>query len=272
MPHIFANHQVIWNAISSLAVVIVILTMRFFATKWIGRLERVPPEIRRKWVVQIRNASIFLILFGLLLVWATELKTLAVSVVALAAAIVIATKELIQCIMGGVMKVSTKEFDIGDRVEIGAFRGDVISHNFMLTTLYEIGPGKDHHQFTGRVISFPNSLLLNTPVINESITGKYVLHVFKIPLKRSDSWEKAIELVTSISENECRDFLEDAKIGLSTNAEKQIVEAPTVEPRVHISLPDPDKIDLIVRVPTPTNRKGRIEQAILKRFIAEWPH
>jgi small-conductance mechanosensitive channel len=266
----FKSNPVYWGLFNSLIVVAIVLVARFLATRSLIKTATISSDTRRRWLVQIRNASFFFILLGLLIVWGSELKTFAVSLVAIAAAIVIATKELILCFLGGILKTSTREFEIGHRIEVGAIRGDVISHSLMTTTLYEIGPGKDHHQFTGRMITLPNSLLLNTPVINESITGKHVLHVFKVSISRTDDWESACDLLTRISEAECQSYFADAKEEFEKNAKRQIMEAPTIEPRVHLSFPTRDQTDLVVRVPTPANRKGRIEQSILKQFAAAW--
>lgn len=43
-----------------------------------------------------------------------------------------------------------------------------------------------------------------------------------------------------------------------------------MEPRVSIQVPDPSKIHLLVRLAAPARRKGRIEQAIIRRFLRQW--
>lgn len=270
MLELIKGNYLYTNLATSLIVVIIVLVARVFATRSIREWDGLSPEVRRRWLVQIKNASLFLLLFGLLLVWATELKTFAVSLVALAAAIVIATKELILCFTGGILKASSRLFNIGDRIEVGIYRGDVVSHNLMTTTLNEIGPGKDHHQFTGRIVILPNAILLNTAVINESTTGRYVLHVFKVPMKKTENWQHAIDLLTQISKDQCQDYIDEAKREFSANAKRQIIESPTIDPRIHVALTEPEKLDLIVRVPAPNNRKGKVEQAILQEFLKQW--
>ena len=41
---------------------------------------------------------------------------------------------------------------------------------------------------------------------------------------------------------------------------------PSVNPRVILSFPSQDRADLIIRVPVPSRRAGKIEQAILKNI------
>lgn len=109
-------------------------------------------DLRRKWHVQVRNGLILLLVFGLLVIWSNELRTFALSLVAIAVAFVVATKELILCITGSILKTGSRSFNIGDRIQIKDFRGDVIDQNLLATTILEVGPGKITHQRTGRIV------------------------------------------------------------------------------------------------------------------------
>ena len=68
-------------------------------------------------------------------------------------AIVLATKEIIMCLSGAIYRASSGTFKVGDRVEIGAFRGDVIDQTLLATTILEIGPGQAIHQHSGRTVT-----------------------------------------------------------------------------------------------------------------------
>src|SRR5690606_32112227 len=84
-------------------------------------------------------------------VQSAELRTVAISIVAIAVAFVVATKELILCITGSILKMASRSFVIGDRIQVKDFRGDVIDQNLLATTILEVGPGKLTHQRTGRM-------------------------------------------------------------------------------------------------------------------------
>jgi hypothetical protein len=43
-----------------------------------------------------------------------------------------------------------------------------------------------------------------------------------------------------------------------------------VEPRVSIQLPEPGRVTLLARIPCPARKKGRMEQTILRRFLADF--
>lgn len=266
---LLANNPYISRLISSLFLILVVILLRMGLVRAILGLDKQQLEVRRRWIVSIRNVSIVVILLGLILIWQNQLWTIAVSFIALAVAVVIATKELILCISGAVVRASTKSYSVGDRIEIGGRRGDVVDQNLFTTTLLEIGPGQASHQYTGRAIVIPNSLLLNTPLINETFTEEFVLHVFSVPLNASDNWQKAEQVLLEAAHLECSPFLEQARMYMKSIESKHGLDSPTVAPRVTLQIPEPGKINLLLRIPAPARRKGRLEQAILRRYLSE---
>lgn len=254
------------NLVSTAILILTMAGFRFLALHTIEKWNLPSNEVKRKWIVQIRNATLAFLFIGIIFIWAAELKEFAVSIVAIAVALVVATREMILCTLGGVLKYSGDLFTIGDRIEIGGIRGDVINHNFFVTTIYEIGPGKELHQFTGRVVVVPNSMFLTTPVFNETETGHYSLHVFRVPFARTDDWKSAAAKLLDAANIECAPYLSKARNEFLKLARKEGLEFPKIEPRVQIHYPDKDRIDIVIRMPVPARAKGKIEQAILARF------
>ena len=257
------------NSISSVILIVAVLIVKKLLVRAVLRLDSQQPEVRRRWVVNIRNASLVGLLLGLIWIWAEPLHTLAVSFIALAVAGVIATKELILCISGAVVRAVSKSYAVGDRIEIAGKRGDVVDQNLFTTTLLEIGPGQSSHQYTGRAIVIPNSLLLNTPLINETFTHEYVLHVFCIPLMSSDDWHRSEQFLLEAAQVECSPFLDQARMYMKNIETQHGLDSPTVAPRVTLQIPEPGKINLLLRIPAPSRRKGRLEQAIIRRYLSE---
>ena len=109
---------------STVLLVVAVLVLRSISARFI-RKNVTTAELRTKWLVQSRNAFVLLLVLGLVLIWGEELRTVALSVVAIAVALVVATKELILCLIGSMLKAGTSAFDIGDRIQIKEYRGDV---------------------------------------------------------------------------------------------------------------------------------------------------
>lgn len=261
--------EVMGNLVASVLAILALFVFRFLSLRFLIR-ENMPVDEQRRIVVNSRNAILLGVVFALVFVWAKELQTLALSFLAVAAAIVLATKEIILCLSGGFYRASSGSFKVGDRIEAGNFRGDVIDLSLLATTILEIGPGQTSHQQTGRTIVLPNSLFLTTPVINETFTEDYVLHLFTVPLKMEEDWQKAEALILDAAMRECKSYLETARPHFEKIQKRHAMEVTQIDPRVSVLLPEPGRVNLLVRIPAPSRRKGRIEQAILRRFMGQW--
>ncbi|MCC7341420.1 MAG: mechanosensitive ion channel family protein [Bryobacterales bacterium] len=230
-------------------------------------------EERRRWLSGSRNTLALLVFLGLAAVWANAIHSFLLSVVALAAAMVIATKELILCLSGSAVRAIGSSYSLGDRIEWGAVRGDVIDISLLTTTLLEVGPGHDFHMPTGRSIIVPNSKLLDTPVFNESKIGRYVVHTLRIPLELSPELDlaRAEKAALDSIHEVCREFLEPAHDWMeSLEHTHNFIHSPSADPRVYLRVADPRCIEMLLRFPSPIRRQGRTEQEILRHFLQNY--
>lgn len=242
--------------------ILVIILLRALASRFIKKKVH-SKELQRRWLVQTRNALILVLILGLVLIWGEELRTLALSVVAIAVAFVVATKELIMCVTGSILKTGARSFNIGDRIQIKDFRGDVIDQNILATTILEVGPGKLTHQRTGRMTVIPNAMFVSEPVINESYTHDFVLHVFTVPFKREENWRSAQEAFLKSADKYCKPYLKEVRTHMEQLSLEKGLDVPTADPRVTIQVPTAGEIYLVVRVPVKATQRSYIEQSIL---------
>ena len=256
------------DALYSGILLLTLLALRALILRAITRNPRLSMEVKRRWMGTLRNVVALTFIVGLIFIWGHELRTFAVSLIAVAVALVLATKELILCLSGAALRAGGSAYDIGHRIQISGHRGVVLDQNLFATTLLEIGPGASSHIFTGRSVVFPNSLLFTTPLINETFMKDYVFHLITVPLSKSDDWKAAEKALLDAAHIECAPFLEEARKHMRQLEAKNLLEAPTIEPRVILQLPEPDRITLVLRVPTPGMARSRVEQAVLRRFLA----
>lgn len=261
--------QPLLKVIFSIAVVLLAVGLRTVLVR--AFTQHIPrPEVRRRWIVTTQNLLALLVAASLASIWAEAVRTLTVSLAAIAVAVVLTTKEILQSMLASALKAVTNPFSVGDRIVIGSYRGDVIDQTPFSTTILEVGPGQAFHMRTGRKITFPNNKLLDSFIINESYTGQYVVHVFSVPLRLDQDWKRAEEILLRVTREECAPFLEAARESMNELERKYGLEVLPVEPRVSIQITDPDRLQLLVRYPAPVGRQGRIEQAIIHRFLEEW--
>lgn len=258
----------LFELIASLVLVTSVIAIRTVVTRTI--LKGAPrSELRRSWVVSVRNASWLIIVLGLAAVWANALESFGTALLAVAVAFVIATKELIQGVLGNFVRATTNMYSIGDRIEVGAHRGDVVDLNLLSTTILEVGPGRTSHLRTGRTVIIPNLKLLDTTVVNESSMNQYVVHSFTVPVSLKHDWKRAEEVLLAAAQDECEPFIEEARVHMEKLEREHGLKRLPLRPRVLLELGQPDRVTLIVRVPAPVGRQGTLEQAILRRYLSD---
>lgn len=259
------------NVVATLVLGLAVVVARQLAANAVRRSSLGPPEVKRAWLVRVRNVSILVFLALAVPIWARELRTLALSLVAVAAALAISVKELLLCVLGGLLRSSSGSFGIGDRIEINGVRGDVIDHTLFTTTIMEIGPGTLFHQVTGRAVTIPNAWYLSHPVVNESFTDQFVFHTFYVSLPRESDFPQEKRRLLGIASDVTRDYLDEARQHFQAVNRRLDLEVPKVEPRISVELSDAKQMRIAVRVPVPARRKGRIEQRIVAAFLGAEP-
>ncbi|MGH7254920.1 MAG: mechanosensitive ion channel protein MscS, partial [Nitrospirales bacterium] len=83
-------------------------------------------------------------------------------------------------------------------------------------------------------------------------------------------WKEAEQVLLDAARAECAPIMEVAKRHMKEIEGRTWLDAPSVEPRVTIHLPQPGRIDLLVRFPAPAHRTAKLEQAILRRFLSAY--
>lgn len=251
---------------ASLALVVVALVVRAVAHRAL-HASRLPLEVQQRWVDQIRNTAVLVVAVGLVVIWIDELRDLAFSVAAVAVAVVIATKEVVLCLAGAFVRTSSGAFSVGDRIQVGEVRGDVVELGALTTTLLEVNPAGSRQ--TGRSVVIPNSVFVAQPVFNESFAGAYGLRSLRVPVGAGSDWQAAERRLLEAARAECGQHVEAARRHVEDVAWRKGVGPDAVEPQVSLELVSQDRTDLVLRFPAPARARGRVEQAILRRYLGE---
>jgi 16S rRNA (cytosine967-C5)-methyltransferase len=185
-----------------------LLVLAYVALRGIAvrRLRRDPgtegADDARRILANVKSGLVVLLLLGLFLIWAPEIRTFALSLTAFTIAIIIATKELILCVSGTLLRTVSGAFGVGDWIEVGGIRGEVLERTLLSTTLQELHGDGPVHEFTGRTVVVPNSQFLTTPIRNERFYRRYVIHSFPIVLERTaDPRPVETAVAAAIAEN-----------------------------------------------------------------------
>ena len=217
------------DLLSSLLLPLLLWIARRILVRSIRARSDLAPHDQRRLITSTRNVFLLLLLVGLVFIWAPQLRTFALSLTAVAVAIVVATKELILCLSGAVLRATTRAFAVGDWIEVGENRGEVTDHTVLATTLQEFGTGPHAYTPTGRAITVPNCLLLTATVRNLTALRDYTYHRFAVTIDPIPPLGRTHELVSEIVQRYYAPFREGA---IRANA--------AIERRTHSDLPDPD--------------------------------
>ena len=224
-------------------------------------------EEKRRSLVLSRNLTLILTIFGLAIIWATQIQTLALSMFAVAAAIVVATKELIMCLSGSILRSVTKQYSVGDYIEVNGLRGRVVDINLLNTLMMQIGPNPLVGQLSGKTLSFPNSLLLNHSVRRDNILGDYVIHTVEIPVPIHLDSDVIAGRLKAVLEPLCQPYVPAIQRHLENVQAEKLFITPAAQPRV-TRVPNDDKVYLIiVRYASPVAKRLEIQQAVLDEFL-----
>jgi len=264
----FIDAAFIRDLLASLVFFLVLMGLRTLLRRAILKREELEPEMKRRWLVSLRNVTLVIFLLGMALIWASEIETVAVSLVAIAAAIVLATREMILCLLGSLYRTSTNAYAIGDRIEIGGFKGQVIDADMLSTTLIESNQVTPQKGTVGRVVTFPNSLLLTQALFNESSLGSFVIHTVHVAIPRDEDWQAAEDSLLAAAREEVGQYSKELVRHARELQRSYGLGSPALVPRVRMALTDHKETQLHLQLPVPINQRVNVEQRILRSYLA----
>lgn len=257
------------KTVSSLILIILVMLARWLILKWLDNDTDLPHPIVVKWRQRLRYISLLFIGAALLVIWAPQLRTFAVSIVAVAAALVIAFKELITCLTGAIIRASVEGARLGGRITIQDVHGDVVANNILSTVMVEVN---DFGQRTGRTVVIPNSAFLSQNVYTETLDeNKYVLMVVPIPMLRTGDWQSVQEKLIQIGTTMSEPYLREAKKRFAQFNRRFGLNVPGPEPKVLLDWTEPDKIILNLRMAVPVTEQNSMRQDVFRAVLSDMP-
>lgn len=223
---------------------------------------------RRQRTVLARNVVILGAIAAVISLWSTRIAGFALSLAAVAGAMLIVSKEAISNLLGFGMMTVIRPYLVGDFIEITGYKGRVVDVHPMGTTLLEMREGS---QITGQTVVIPNSLLLTQAVRNHSATGKYVVFLLPIRIRYKDSvedHEKALIDAATLVIEPWR-AAADEHFTLLENVRN--VDLPSAEPRVIIEISHENFFVLNLRFCCIPNHRVKTEQEILRIYLKTRP-
>ena len=224
-------------------------------------------EKHRTWISRTKNMSVMMIMVLLLSLWWIELEKFAFSIAAVAVAIVIASKELILCISGSILRATSNAFVIGDWIKAGDNYGEVIEHNLLLTIIQEVDFENNNYNYTGKTVTIPNSQFLTQTVKNMNFMKRYVYHTFSITTDGLVDVFEAREHIFNKMNDYTQEFIEVGKRYNNVIEKRLGVDLPGEEPYIRITTTKLGDVRFTIILFCPTEQAVSLEQRITQDFM-----
>ncbi len=216
-------------------------------------------EGRHRALAWVRNGGLLLVFGIVFALWLPEIEAFALSITAFVVAVVIATKELIMCLAGGVLRTTAGAFQSGDWIEVQGRSGEVTDQTLLSTTMWEFDGTRQ--EFTGRQVTLPNSVFLSAPVVNHGFRRRFVFHEFTIYSDPIPDVEAARAAIQAGLEDAAVEFAPLAARYAATIEKRSGIRLPPGAPRVRIWTTELAKLAFETTVFCPRERALEMESA-----------
>lgn len=202
----------------------------------------------------------FAILFN---IWADWFQSVFTLLTLIAAALTIVSKELILNLLGYIIILSRYMFQVGDRIQIGTYRGDVIEIGPFYISLAELGP-ETVDEFTGRILKVPNAHVFTQTIANSSKGSPLIWHEIKVELDLFASLPQYLKLVDSLMLELAEPLTEEDHESLKQMNEEIIF----VDTKPHRSMKVvKDHVSIKIRFLCKAHKAGHLEDRFWNAFI-----
>ncbi len=178
-------------------------------------------------------------------------------------------QEVIGAVAGWFNILSGRIYRVGDRIELGGVRGDVIDVTPLRTKILEMGSALDEsswvagRQHTGRIVAVSNKKTFTDPVYNYSAAFEYIWEELTIPISHRSDWRKAEEIMREEAVRVSRS--EGARRALEAMAKRYPVPRTELEPRVFVRATD-NWMELSARLIVPVRTARSVTDELTRRI------
>ena len=148
------------------------------------------------------------------------------------AGVAVALQDVLASFAGAFSIGFSKLYAVGDRVQIGDTRGDVIDIGLLRTTLLETGNWVSGDLYNGRIVRIPNSAVLKGIVFNYSQGFRFIWDEIKVLFATSSDCQFAREMLLRVAKESIGEYLVEAQSSWKEMSDNYRSENPPLEPTV----------------------------------------
>lgn len=257
--------------VASLLIILILVLIKGFTLRLVSRkFDEVRLQYRwRKTANYVVYWSGFVLVAA---IWFQAFQSIGTFLGLLSAGLTIALKDLVTGVAGWAFILWRRPFEVGDRIEIGTLRGDVIDLRVFQFSLLEIGNWVDADQSTGRIIHIPNGRVLSEAVANYSKGFQFIWHEIPVLVTFESEWRKAKDILQGLADKHCEQLSQEAEKQVKQAARKYMIFYNTLTPTVYTSTKESGVLLTVRYLCRPQRRRGTEQlmwEDILDAFKAE---
>ncbi|PKG39810.1 mechanosensitive ion channel family protein [Psychromonas sp. Urea-02u-13] len=225
-------------------------------------------EDKRLLINILNNLFSVLFLIYFFYLWGDEMQKFALSIAAFMMAIVIATKEFIQCVIGFIYLISSRPFRIGDWIQVGNYTGEVNELDWAKVAILEVNV--DDYQYTGKTLYLPNSYLITAPIKNLNFLKRYTMHHFNVIRDSKVNPFLFINELRAKADLYCADFIDVATRYNHLIESRLGINIHGPHPTISVGTTDIGETKIMFTIFCPTEMAIEIEQKLTEDLMHCW--
>jgi len=202
------------------------------------------------------------------IIWVEDLQPLVLGLGLVAAAFTLSMQDVARNFAGGLNIFINRIYRVGDRIEIGSKRGDVIDIDIFYTTIMEINEWISADQPTGRLSLIPNSYVLSNITNNYTKDFDFLWDEITLPITYSSDWKAAKMIIIDAISQETGTIEEQAKNEISHMEQKYFLSRGSMNAEVFVRLTD-NWIELTARYVTPVRQRRMIRSRVSQKILED---
>lgn len=203
--------------------------------------------------------------------WVHGIDSIATFLGLTSAGLAIAMQDTVANLAGWVLILWRKPFAVGDRIQIGDIKGDVIDVRLFQFSLIEVSNWVDAEQSTGRIIHVPNSKVLREATANYETGFEYIWHEIPVLITFESDWQKAKNILFSIAKEKAEHLSSGAAEQIRRAAMKYLIHFDKLTPNVYTTVKDSGVL-LTIRYIVKPRRRRDTEQEIWEEILTVFSH
>lgn len=251
--------------VETVVVIVVAWAARFLIRLALER--RVQDLSVRYRLFKVLSYTLFTVAFLLVArTWFEGVQSLATFLGLLSAGLAIALQDSIANLAGWVFILLRRPLAVGDRIEIGGMKGDVVDQRLFAFAMLELGNWVGAEQSTGRLIYVPNSQIFKNPLFNYNKEFNYIWNEIPVLITFESNWQKTEEILQTIATKNTESLCNSAELAMRQASRKMMISFNKLTPRTYLTVKDSGVL-ITIRHLCEVRRRRQMEEDIWRDIL-----